>query len=301
MDLKTFPEFRYFHLYRNVPEDILECFNDFKQHYPYQTYRINDGDWQVIDTQIGDEVVLIPASGTGVAEVAWETIEHLAEKFRVVSFDYPIVSSLSDLYQGVFQLFDQLNIGRVCALGGSGGTLFMQPLLALYPERISKLALVTPILLNPIGAKRMQNYVRWMKWMPTGFIRKMLLKSFEGLSRDEEGSSEMALVMALTNEIVRYRAKRENFISMYTLFGEMMDSQPISLEKFAQWDGQIQLIFGVKDPSTPEDVREKVLALYPQARMKVFEDGGHDIAVSHKSEYLAVLDEFFSGVISESE
>jgi pimeloyl-ACP methyl ester carboxylesterase len=44
----------------------------------------------------------------------------------------------------------------------------------------------------------------------------------------------------------------------------------------------------------PETERAKMLALYPQAQVKLFEGGGHGVALSQQKEYFAAIDDFLS-------
>ena len=55
------------------------------------------------------------------------------------------------------------------------------------------------------------------------------------------------------------------------------------------------MLFGSEDPTTPEDKREAMRALYPQAEMVVFEGGEHGIGLTHKQEYYAAIDSFLAG------
>jgi pimeloyl-ACP methyl ester carboxylesterase len=58
------------------------------------------------------------------------------------------------------------------------------------------------------------------------------------------------------------------------------------------WEGSILIVCGSEDPSTPTDKREALRTLYPQAEMKIFEGGGHGIALTHQQAYFAAIDEF---------
>ncbi len=278
-------------LYEGVPEERLERFIAFRQRYPYQTITVQEIPWQVIDTRVGEQVLFLPASGTGVAEVSWETIEHLAQTYRVVAVDYPAVDSLSRLFEGLIGVFDHLGIGQFAALGGSGGALFLQPFLRAYPERISKMILATPVPPDPARGQRTAKLLRWLRVMPTFVIRALLAQSFERLGAGDEN---LELVMAITREVVMYRLKRKNFMSIFSYVVDMTGEYKYSPDDLKNWSGKLLLIYGVDDSSTPEDVRAQMQALYPQAQVELIEGGGHGIALSHQEEYFAAIDAFLA-------
>ena len=252
---------------------------------------IDGVEWRIIDTLSGSSILFVPASGTGVAEVGWQTIEHLAKKYRVISLDYPPLGDLNAMFCGVIELFDQLGISQVDALGGSGGTLFMQPFMLTYPERFGKIILTTPVPPDPARGEQISNSLKWLRWMPTPILRWLTMKSFERLLSAESNQPDMALTTALLKEVVQYRLQRKNFLAMLAMVSDMTDSFSYSAHDLQKWAGELLLIFGKDDPATPEPVRAKMLALYPTAQVKVFE-GGHGIAVTHQAEYFAAIDQF---------
>ena len=295
MATPTFPSRKIARLYQNVPQDQLERFQAFRLRYPYQTIVSKGLPWRVIDTREGKAPLFVPASGTGVAEVSWQTLEHLAQTYRVISLDCPPVSSLQELFAGAVACLDHLGIDQFDALGGSGGTVFLQPFVRCYPQRVRKLALTTPVPPDPARGAQLRNMLRVFRFVPTFLIRALLMRSFERLGGKETTQTELAQVMALTKEIVLYRLRRENFITLFSLVADMTESFSYSPVDLQDWPGRILLVFGGEDPSTPQAVRAQMLALYPQAQVKVFEGAGHGVALSHQEEYFAALDEFLAG------
>lgn len=281
-------------LYKNVPAEQLERFQAFRERYPYQIFNLRGISWRVIDTRTGSRVLLVPPGGTGVAEIGWQTLQHLAEKYRVITFDFPPIGRMQELMTGVIKLLDRMGFERIDAMGGSGGTLFLQPFLWSYPDRIGKMVLATPIPLENTGGKTVAGMLPILSLIPTRWLRAMLMKSFERLGKGEEENRASALVMAQAREIVQYRLQRENFIALFSLIADMGTRCHYDPNSVRRWTGKMLLIFGTQDPSTPPEVRAKMSSLYPQAKVVVFEGGSHTIAVTHQKEYFRAIDDFLS-------
>jgi pimeloyl-ACP methyl ester carboxylesterase len=212
----------------------------------------------------------------------------------VIAFDNPPIGRMKELMAGVIGLLDQMGFGAADAMGGSGGTLFLQPFLWAYPERIGKLVLSTPIPLENTGGVTVAKILPLLKVIPTGWMRGMLMKSFERLGQGEDEHREAALVMAQAREIVFHRMRREDFLAMFSLVADMGTRCQYDPKSVGRWKGKMLMIFGAEDPSTPAEVRMKMSVLYPLAKVVVFEGGSHTIAVTHQKEYFEAIDNFLS-------
>lgn len=282
-------------IYEAVPEDQLKRFQSFRERYPYQTTILRGIPWRLIDTRTGSRPLLVPPGGTGVAEISWQTLQHLAEKYRVITFDFPPIGRMTGLMDGVVELLDRMGIGKIDALGGSGGTLFLQPFLWSHPDRIGNMVLATPIPLENTGGKTVAGILPLLRLIPTRWLRAMLMNSFDRLGKGEDENHETALVIAQAREIVMYRLERENFLALFSLIADMGTRCPYDPEALRRWTGKMLLLFGTEDPSTPPEVRAKMSSLYPQAKVIVFEGGSHTIAITHQKEYFSAIDDFLSG------
>jgi pimeloyl-ACP methyl ester carboxylesterase len=296
MTESVFPLPEFANLYRNVPEEKIRQFRAFRECYPYQAMTVQGLEWRFIDTRSGAMPLFLPASGTGVAEVGWETIQHLAEKYRVISLDYPPVGSLRALFSGVIEIFDRLGIDHFNAMGGSGGALFLQPFLQTHSQRINKMILATPVPPSLTRGKQMEKMLRWFRVLPTFVMRYLLMQTFDKLAKSDSDNdpSQTALVMAMAREIVQHRLKREHFLSLFSFVVDMTRDFTYTAENLRGWHGKLLLLFGTEDPSTPEQVREEMLALYPQAQVRLFDSGGHTIALTHQKEYFEAIDQFLT-------
>lgn len=279
-------------LYKDVPEESLDRLASFRARYPYQTISLGGRQWRFIDSGEGEAVLFIPAGGTTIAEVSFNSLEHFAKQYRVIAPDYPPIEELQELFAGFIDLLDYLGVNQFYTMGGSYGGWMVQSLLRQYPERISKLVITA---VGPPSSENSQEIARLMGWFritPTFLLRWMINKSFSRLESNKSDDQDMALLWALVREAIYFRLGRADILALLQRLIDQTENYSFSADDLKDWPGRILLVFGAEDPATPLEKREAMVELYPRAEMKVFEGGEHGIAITHQQEYFAVIDEF---------
>lgn len=281
-------------LYDDVPEESLNRLITFRERYAYQEITLGGRQWRFIDSKEGEDTLFIPAGGTTIAEVSFNSLEHFAKQYRVIAPDYPPIEDLQELFEGFIDLLDYLGVNHFYTMGGSYGGWMVQSLVRQYPERISKMV-VTAV--GPPDKKNSQEIARLMGWFritPTFLLRWMINKSFSRLEIDKSDDQDMALLWALVREAVYFRLGRGDILAMLQRLIDQTENYTFTADDLKDWPSSILLVFGSVDPATPLEKREEMISLYPQAEVKVFEGGEHGIAISHHQEYFAVIDEFLA-------
>lgn len=281
-------------LYEDVPAESLNRLQVFRESYPYQTVSLSGIEWNYIDSGSGKPPLFIPAGGTSIAEVSFFSLEHFAQQYRVIAPDYPAIEDLEDLFSGFIALLDYLGVDKFYTMGGSYGGWMVQSFLRQYPQRISKMVIAA---VGPPDSKNSQEIARLMGWFritPTFLLRWMINKSFARLESNKSDNPNMALLWALAREAVNFRLGRADMLAMLQRLINQTESYTFSAEDLDGWPGRILLVFGSEDPATPLEKREAMRQLYPQAEVKVFEDGEHGIAITHQQEYFATIDKFLA-------
>ena len=70
-----------------------------------------------------------------------------------------------------------------------------------------------------------------------------------------------------------------------------MESFRFAPDELASWAGRVLILESDEDIVTPEQ-RAELRRRYPQARVHTFHGAGHTPWMSHKEEYLSVINEF---------
>jgi len=279
-------------LYENVSEGSLRRLRAFRDRYPYQTTTIQGKIWRFIDTQDGEIALFLPAGGTTVAEVSFTSLEHFAQRYRVIAPDYPPIDNLRELFEGTLQLLDRLGVDSFCAMGGSYGGWMVQSLVRYCPTRVHKMVITVVGPPNPKNSRQLAKLMPLFRIAPMFLLRALINRSFAGLESGGVDDPDLELLWALVKEVLYYRVKRQDFLAALQRLVDQTENYTFSPDDLKDWPGSILMLFGSEDPATPADKRQAMRELYPQAEMVVFEGGEHGIGLTHKQEYFATIDAF---------
>jgi pimeloyl-ACP methyl ester carboxylesterase len=87
------------------------------------------------------------------------------------------------------------------------------------------------------------------------------------------------------------RLSKEDLRSMGRLGIDLVESFRFTPDELASWAGRVLILESDEDIVTPEQ-RAELRRRYPQARVHTFHGAGHTPWMSHKEEYLSVINEF---------
>ncbi|MGD8813767.1 MAG: alpha/beta hydrolase [Anaerolineales bacterium] len=281
-------------LYEQVPEESLQRLREFRQRYPAQSMLIGGRTWRFIDTQEGESALFIPAGGTTIAEVSFTSLSHFAQRYRVISPDYPPIDTMQEFLDGALHLLDQLGVESFSTMGGSYGGWMVQSLVRYCPSRLRKLVITVVGPPNPENSRQIAKMMPLFRIAPMSLLRAMINRSFARLESSGIDDPDLELLWALVKEVLYYRVKRQDLIAAMQRLVDQTENYTFSPDDLKHWSGSILMLFGSEDPSTPVGKRQAMRALYPQAEMIVFEGGEHGIGLTHKQEYFAAIDAFLA-------
>jgi pimeloyl-ACP methyl ester carboxylesterase len=294
MGILAIPDPKIAKLYRDVPQESLRRLQAFRERYPYQTLRVGGVLWRFIDGREGETALFVLAGGTTVAEVSFMSLEHFAKQYRVIAPDYPPVGNLRVLFEGFIELLGQLGVDHFHLMGGSYGGWMAQSFVRHYPERVRKLVVTAIGPPDPENGQQIAKLMRWFRIVPTFLLRAMINRSFSRLISDRAMDPNVPMLWALLREVMYYRVTREDLIAALERLVDQTQNYTFSPEDLKDWPGDILVLFGSEDPSTPQDKREAMRALYPKAEITVFDGGEHGIALTHQEEYFGAIDAFLA-------
>lgn len=276
--------------YADVPDAQRKHLLDFRNRYPYRTVQIQGTTWRYIDTDAGDQVLLVLAGGTNIAETSFQSLQHLAQRYRVIAPDYPPLGKLEEMLSGAVGLLDYLGIDQFNLMGGSYGGWMAQSLVRYCPDRIPKMVLTAVGPPNPENSREIEKMLPVLRLFPAFMIRNMLMRTFGKLFKP--GQPNQQFLLAHLKEILYTRMQRADFIASMSRLVDQTKNYTFTPDDLKTWPGQILLLFGSDDPAATPEKRAAMLALYPNAKMHVIEGASHDAAITHQQEYFEAIDAF---------
>jgi pimeloyl-ACP methyl ester carboxylesterase len=291
---KQFSDPKMMRFYEDVPEDQIQRLADFRQRYPYKSMKVEGSDWRYIDTEKGEQVIFILAGATTIAEISFNTIQHLANQNRVIAPDYPPIDNLAQLFDGYIEMLDRLSIDRFVLMGGSYGGWMAQSMVRHLPDRIEKVVLSAIGSPNPENSRQLAKMLWMLKLVPLGVLRAMMNRSFSRLVSEGDLKDEQMLMMAQLKEIMHTRVRRNDIMAALLRLIDQTGNYNFDADDLSEWPGRMLVLMGSEDPSTTPEKREAMAVLYPDAEHVVFEGADHSVSVTHKEHYYQALDDFLA-------
>jgi pimeloyl-ACP methyl ester carboxylesterase len=279
--------------YADVPEDQIKRLLDFRERYPYQTAAIQGVSWRYIDTGGDGPVIFIFAGGTNIAELSFQTLGHLARRYRVIAPDYPPIRTLAELFRGALGLLDQLGVGQFHLMGGSYGGWMAQSFVRYCPDRVKTLVLAAIGPPNPENSRQIEKLLFFLRLLPAPLLRKLMLKTLSSLVKPDQQPG-MELMVAHLKEILYEHMGRADILASMERLVDQTSNYTFTPHDLDVWPGKILYIAGSEDSTSTPEKREAMLALYPQAQIHIIQGAGHAAAISHQQEYFDTIDAFLA-------
>jgi 2-hydroxy-6-oxonona-2,4-dienedioate hydrolase len=283
-------------LYREVPQEQVEKLHQFRANHPYRRALVHGVDWDYIDTNAGERVLLLLTGALGTGESVWQTITHFADRretnhFRVIAPSYPAsIVTMAALTDGLAGLLDAVGVDRADVVGGSAGGWIAQAFVRRHPDRTNRLVISHAGVPKPERGAQLQRALRWLPLLPMGLLRRLAKKRLLALlPRDHP---ELAFIYAYLVEALTYHVTKESFLATMRRGADLDLNYTFAPGDLDAWPGEVLLIMADDDPSTPPPVRDALQVLYPNARAYVFQGTGHATPILKRDEYLSVMDEF---------
>lgn len=280
--------------YPDVPAPVVAQLQEFRSRFAEQRAMLSGTAWSYLDGGSGPEAPLLLLTGAACfAEMSWRSIEHFAQRRRVIAPDYPAKDTMVELVDGIAGVLDHAGVERAHVLGGSYGGFVAQAFVRRHPDRTVSLILSHALLPDREGAMRMAKSLRWMRWLPITLLRT-LLKLRLGKLFPKGTNPEVALSQALFTEILDTRLTRAQILSLVRRVADLGLNYRFAPEDLRGWPGRLLLLLGDDDPATPPPARTALAEMYPRAEVRNFVGAGHLTAILKQDEYFAAIDEFLN-------
>ena len=137
-----------------------------------------------------------------------------------------------------------------------------------------------------------KDFVALLPLVPVGLLRALrertLARAFSGVPSVPQ--VDQVFWRDYQHGLVSRLSKAE-LLSMYRVGIDLMESFRFAPDDLASWPGRVLILESDEDILTPEQ-RAELRRCYPRAVVHTFRGAGHTPWMSHKEEYLSVINEF---------
>jgi len=270
-----------------VDPDAAASLLTFRQEHPLQQIEVDRVAWEYISFGQGDETILFLHGMTGAADIWWQQMVALSDRYRVISLTYPPVNSLDAMSRGVLAILEQEGVTKVNVVGSSLGGYLTQYLVATYPEMTERAVFANTFPPNDLIAEKNKTIGAMLPYLPEWLVMNVLRDSFEGDVYTASGNSELVLAYLLEQSYGRM-----NKAQVVGRFHCVVD--PFTAPDLAALGIPVMIIEVDNDPLVEEILREQLRAAYPGATVHTLHAVGHFPYLNAPDEYTALLEKFLS-------
>jgi pimeloyl-ACP methyl ester carboxylesterase len=282
--------------YSKVPAEMQEKFMHFRQEHPLTQREIDGIPWEYIHSgDSSSQALLLLPGGLSTAESAWRMISQLdPRKYHLICPSYPAeIGSMTALSDGIARILTEEGIQTTYLVGGAYGSMLAQVFTHKYPDRVSRLVMTHAYPPSPGRVKSVEPTLRVFRYLPLFMVRNMLRSQMTG-RMPADAPPELLLIAAQIRETLDSGLTRQAAMNIYLRMVDF-DNQNFTFTDLESWQGKTLLILAEDDPTTTEELRNTMMALYPGARLHLIEGSIQTAGLLETEEYIRLMEEFFEG------
>lgn len=278
-------------IYADVPEEQKTALKQFRADHPQKTLTVNGINWTYYTIGQGIKTILWLVGGLKKADVAYQSIPLLADDYAIIAPDYPALSSISELADGLSAILEAENVDAVFVLAGSFGGMLAQVFMRQHPNKAKKVVLSTTTPPEKSHIERYQQLFEMTKLAPDDLLRETAQTQM--LSIIAPPDNEIAFYKAYLKELYEQRLDKADIVSIYSAIIDFM-RQDFTPNDLQNWTGELLIINSDDDTTFGEATQNTLVDLYPTARVHTFEGAGHSPGSTQRREFFALVRKFFN-------
>jgi pimeloyl-ACP methyl ester carboxylesterase len=285
-------------IYRNVPHQQVNELLEFRSTHPVQQRSIDGMEWNYILSGTGSKTILLMSGPLSTPEMVYRSILNLEKDYRVLSLSYSLYNRIDTFTDGLIKLLDLEGIERFHLIGASLGAGIGHVLVRHHPigeisplkDRVDKLVLSTFGLYTNKKISQVKQLVRLFNFLPYWITRKYLIFSIAMLLKGIDKSDRL-LPLAHHQDILTCQNNKQTLIAQYQMVVDLFENSSYDLDIKID-NSSILIIETQDDASIDRDEQAALRQTYPNAKIHLFETGGHLREITHRDEYDAIIREF---------
>jgi pimeloyl-ACP methyl ester carboxylesterase len=284
MNRETFEE-----IYRNVPQEQKNQLVQFRFSHFSKKVRSGGALWEYILCGDGERTLLLIPGSWHVADIWFLNIVEFEYGFKVISLTYPGMETMQQLVDGVQEVFESENIEKVDILGHSFGGMIAQCYVRKYPGRVANLILSNTDF--PHSPEERKRKIRLSNLLPEPIFLKDLKKTYIKLIEPLK-LEEREFWQAYFEELYSFRITKDDFMGLLKCAFDFHKNYSFTPVDLKDWAGNLLILESDNDQYFPASQREALRALYPEAQIHKFYDGGHTPSIARRDEFNSVVKTF---------
>ena len=279
-------------IYKNVDPELTSELVKFRSTHIVSQQLTNGVNWEYVESGVEAETILVFGGITTTAEAGHEFILEFNQSYRIVSFSYPNYDCLGIFLDDLIELLDRKNIRHFHVCGHSMGAGIAHVLARRYPNRVDKLILSGLGLYNEKNARSTIEVTKIFQFVPYWFISRLYKWMSHRLSKGMEDEKRKAFLAAYLNDLLDLQLDKKALMSQFSLYADIFENCD-EYQTYEPIENIDTLIIQAQDDQgfEPEELKE-LRNTYPQAEIKLFEQGGHVLNNISKAEKYAIIRKF---------
>lgn len=228
--------------------EIISEYNTFVENNHLKTLEIMGKEWQYLLSGQGNYTLVFLPGIIGKKGIYFKYLETLADHYKVIALDYPIVESLEELVTGVHKIIQYETVEKVIIFGQDFGGIVGQLMVEQYPDEIDSLILMNSstnyeglpkknIRGNVASLKRFLNMTKGFSY--NGFKKKLKKRIGQGIM--DAGVKNPEAWAPFYQEMLESTSRGEMVSSHYCAMMFWKEHQ-FTMDSFSSYQGSVLII-----------------------------------------------------------
>lgn len=277
---------------RGIAAERWEELRQFRASHPPKHTTVAGVGWEYIASGEDGQALLLLPGGAMVGEAGFTRIPAFEETYRVIAPSYASVPTAAELLDGLAGVLDAEGVQAAHVIGPSYGGLVAQCFVRRHPGRVKTLILANTLVppRRLLGPSKV--FLALLPLMPVGWLRsfreRTLARSFSGVPSVPQ--EDQVFWREYQHGLISRLSKAE-LRGMYRLGIDLMQNFWSEPGDLTSWPERVLILESDEDVVTSEQ-RAELRRIYPLAQSYTFHGAGHAPWMSHREEYLSIINEF---------